>query len=207
MDLLWRRKLVRGVKSHSPKQLLDVATGSGDVAVEVLRQCPGTEIIGIDFCQPMLRHARRAGLTNLIVTDALYLPFADATFDAVTVAFGLRNMASWNDALIEWRRVLKPGGFLHILDFSQPRWQPFRGFYLFYLHRVLPRIAGILTKRRQAYEYLSRSIDEFPDGQNMCQLLRDTGFESVTAQPMSGGIASIYVGEKCPPTGAISRSQ
>jgi demethylmenaquinone methyltransferase/2-methoxy-6-polyprenyl-1,4-benzoquinol methylase len=195
-DILWRRKFVRGVQEKEPMLLLDVATGSGDVAAEVLKQCPGTEIIGADFCQPMLKHARRAGLTNLIVADGLCLPFKDATFDVLTVAFGLRNMACWKDALTEWHRVLKPNGSLHVLDFSQPSWQPFRGLYLFYLHKVLPRIAGLLTGRRQAYEYLSTSIDQFPQGEVMCTLFGETGFQEVTAESLSGGIASIYVGTK-----------
>ena len=194
-DILWRRKFVRKIKERHPKLLLDVATGSGDVALEIRRQSPDTEVIGADFCQPMLKHARNAGLANLLVTDGLRLPFADDTFDALTVAFGLRNMACWKDALLEWHRVLKPGGSIHVLDFAQPSWQPFKGAYLFYLHKVLPRIAGLLTQQRSAYEYLSTSIDHFPHGDAMCALIRDSGFENVVATPLSGGIASIYVGE------------
>lgn len=195
-DIWWRRRFVRTVKAHQPARVLDVATGSGDVATELLRQCPGIDVIGVDFCQPMLQHARAAGLRRLLVTDGLRLPFADDRFDALTVAFGLRNMASWKDALIEWRRVLKPGGTLHLLDFSLPTWQPFRGIYQFYLHRVLPRIAGALTGRRQAYEYLSSSIDQFPHGTAMVALMTEAGFTAGSAKPLSGGIASIYEARK-----------
>lgn len=193
-DILWRRKFVRGVKAGNPKMLLDVATGSGDVAKEVLRQCHDIDVIGTDFCQPMLAHARKSGLRNLVVADGMQLPFDDDAFDAVTVAFGLRNMACWKDALNEWRRVLKPGGSLHVLDFSQPTWQPFKGAYLFYLHKVLPKIAGLLTGHGAAYEYLSTSIDQFPHGPAMCSLISEAGFSNVEATPLSGGIAAIYVG-------------
>ncbi len=195
-DVLWRRKFVRGIKKAQPKVLLDIATGSGDVALEIRRQCPDIVVVGADFCQPMLLQARQAGLSDLLVADGLCLPFADATFDAVTVAFGLRNMASWKDALDEWQRVLRPGGTVHILDFSQPTWQPFRGLYLFYLHRVLPKIAGLLTGRRQAYEYLSTSIDQFPQGESMCRLIQESGFSSATHRPLSGGIATVYLAQK-----------
>ena len=195
-DILWRRKLVRGVREKSPKLVLDVATGSGDVASEIRKQCPNTETIGADFCRPMLGHARRAGLTNLLVADGLCLPFGNDSFDAVTVAFGLRNMASWKDALIEWHRVLKPAGSLHVLDFAQPTWQPLRGAYLFYMHRVLPHLAGLLTKRRRAFDYLSASIDLFPQGKAMCHLIREAGFQGVGTQTLYGGIVAIYVGVK-----------
>lgn len=195
-DILWRRRFVRGVRARSPRLLLDVATGSGDVAREVQRQAPEIAILGADFCAPMLGIARKAGVRNLVVADGLHLPVGDASFDAITVAFGLRNMASWTDALQEWHRILKPGGALHVLDFSQPSWQPFKGLYLFYLRKVLPKAAGILTGQRQAYEYLSTSIDQFPHGEAMCALLEKSGFNEVSAQGLSGGIASIYEGVK-----------
>lgn len=193
-DILWRRKFVRGVKADEPIHVLDVATGSGDVAKEILRQCPDIDVVATDFCQPMLATARKSGLTNLVVADGMQLPFDNAAFDIVTVAFGLRNMACWKDALSEWRRVLKPGGKLHVLDFSQPTWQPFKQIYLFYLHKVLPKIAGLLTGHGSAYDYLSNSINQFPHGRAMCALISEAGFTDVNATPLSGGIAAIYVG-------------
>lgn len=195
-DILWRRKLGRMIQAQTPRHLLDIATGSGDVAAEIAQRCPDTHIIGLDFCQPMLDHARKRGLSNLVVGDGLRLPFDDEAFDITTVAFGLRNMASWKDGLLEMSRTLKPNGTLYILDFSQPAWGVLRLPYLFYLHRVLPKIAGLLTNQRQAYEYLSSSIDQFPHGQAMCDLIESAGFASAKAVPLSFGIASIYVAQR-----------
>ncbi len=195
-DILWRRKLGQLIEGQQPARLLDIATGSGDVAAEIARRCPDTDIIGLDFCQPMLEHARKRALTNLVVADGLRLPFEDNTFDITTVAFGLRNMASWKDGLIEMARTLKPGGTLYILDFSQPTWKLLRFPYLFYLNKILPKIAGLLTNQRQAYEYLSSSIDQFPHGQAMCDLIKSAGFVSARSMPLSFGIASIYVAKR-----------
>ena len=195
-DILWRRKLGSMIEAQRPNYMLDIATGSGDVAAEITRRCPDTNIIGLDFCQPMLSHARKRGLANLVVADGLRLPFDDGTFDITTVAFGLRNMASWTDGLLEMARTLKPNGTLYILDFSQPTWSVLRGPYLFYLHHVLPKIAGLLTNQRQAYEYLSSSIDQFPHGEVMCDLIESSGFASAKALPLSFGFASIYVAHR-----------
>ena len=195
-DILWRRKLGSMIEAQRPNDMLDIATGSGDVVAEITRRCPDTNIIGLDFCQPMLNHARRRGLANLVVADGLRLPFDDGTFDITTVAFGLRNMASWTDGLLEMSRTLKPNGILYILDFSQPTWSLLRAPYLFYLHHVLPKIAGLLTNQRQAYEYLSSSIDQFPHGEAMCDLIISAGFASAKALPLSFGIASIYVAHR-----------
>jgi demethylmenaquinone methyltransferase/2-methoxy-6-polyprenyl-1,4-benzoquinol methylase len=126
------------------------------------------------------------------VADAMQLPFADATADAVTVAFGLRNMASWAGALREMARVLRPSGSLFVLDFSLPTWQPMRSLHLFYLRRCMPWIAGMLTGERAAYEYLCGSIEKFPAGASMCQLMVENGFEKAKHVPLSFGIASLY---------------
>lgn len=139
----------------------------------------------------MLREAVRKGATPVVAADGLALPFAPAVFDVVTVAFGLRNMASWQGALHEMRRVLRPGGHLLILDFSVPP-PPLRGVYRLYLHRLLPTIAGWLTGERGAYKYLGESIERFPAGRAMCGLLESAGFADPTAQRLSGGIVSLY---------------
>lgn len=192
IDVLWRKTTARQVAALSPRRVLDLATGSGDLAAAVQAACPSAVVIGADFSPPMLQEAQKRGLQNLIVADAMNLPFQDEVADVVTVAFGLRNMASWADALKEMSRVLKPGGSLFVLDFSLPTWQPMRGFHLFYLREVMPRLAGWLTGERGAYEYLCGSIEKFPSGAQMCQLMRENGYQQATAQPLTFGIASLY---------------
>jgi len=191
LDFLWRRRVARIVAAWRPGRILDLATGSGDIALTLRRHVPGAQIIGADFCVPMLREAVRKGLSPVFAADGLALPFADAVFDVVTVSFGLRNMASWPGALREMRRVLRPGGHALILDFSVPP-APLRWVYRPYLHRVLPWIAGRLTGERAAYEYLGDSIERFPSGAAMCALLAEAGFASPHARPLSGGIVSLY---------------
>ncbi len=191
-DYLWRRRAARIVRGWQPSRLLDLATGSGVLAASLQRVCPATTIIGADFSLPMLRRAQSTGrLRRLAVADAMGLPFGDGVFDAVTVAFGLRNMPSYRGALEETRRVLRPGGRLLILDFSVPAgW--WRGAYRFYLHRCLPRIAAFVSGERGAYEYLAESIERFPRGESMRALLAESGFASATAEELTGGIVSLY---------------
>ena len=191
LDFLWRRRAAQIVRAWNPGRLLDLATGSGDVALTLRRHCPETLIVGADFCLPMLREAVRKGSGPVVVADGLALPFPSAAFDVVTVAFGLRNMASWPGALREMHRVLRPGGHVLILDFSVPP-PPLRGLYRFYLHRILPKMAGWLTGERAAYEYLGESIERFPAGEAMCGLLESTGFAEPGAMRLSGGIVSLY---------------
>lgn len=197
-DILWRRKVARIVRQFAPRKILDLATGSGDLAMELARVCPGVHIVGADFCAPMLEEARKRNVPGLelLVADAMNLPFAAGTFDVVTVAFGLRNMASWPKAVAEMARVLTPAGHLVVLDFSLPTLPGLRGGYRFYLHRVLPKIAGFITRQRQAYEYLSASIEQFPSGEAMCALLKENGFTAARAVALNFGVASIYVADK-----------
>jgi demethylmenaquinone methyltransferase/2-methoxy-6-polyprenyl-1,4-benzoquinol methylase len=195
LDFLWRTRAVRMVAGWKPRSVLDLATGSGDLALALQQALPQAHIIGADFCLPMLRVAADKGLSPLVVADGTRLPFADGSFDAVTVAFGLRNMESWPGALRETSRVLAPGGHLLILDFSMPR-PPFAAIYRFYLHRVLPRIAGALTGNRAGYEYLGESIESFPSGQAMCRLIEDGNFRDARALPLAAGIVSIYTAVK-----------
>jgi demethylmenaquinone methyltransferase/2-methoxy-6-polyprenyl-1,4-benzoquinol methylase len=198
MDYLWRRRTSRLVRAWRPAVILDLATGSGVLAGTLARACPEAKIVGADFCQPLLRLATESGRLQMPVrADALRLPFADAVFDVVTVAFGLRNMASWPGALEEMRRVLKPGGHLLVLDFSLPRgW--WRGLYLFYLERCLPPIAGVVSGERSAYEYLAKSIGRFPQGEAMLELLGASGFRDASASALSGGIVSLYTASATP---------
>lgn len=193
IDVLWRRRVGKIIAAEDPQAVLDLATGSGDLARAVRRACgEGVEVIGADFCAPMLRHARKSGLTDLVVADGMRLPFDDASFDAITIGYGLRNMESWAGALREMRRVLRPEGRLVVLDFSLPPrawlWAPYR----FYLHRLLPWIGGALTGNHGAYAYLGESIERFPSGRGMQDLIEANGFLDAEWIPLLGGISSIY---------------
>jgi demethylmenaquinone methyltransferase / 2-methoxy-6-polyprenyl-1,4-benzoquinol methylase len=197
LDFSWRRTAREIVQKWRPGRVLDVATGSGDLAQAIRVRCPQALVVGADFCQPMLVTAAGKGLPLLVAADALGLPFEDGSFDAVTVAFGLRNMESWPGALLEMGRVLRPGGHLLVLDFSVPP-SPLRWIYRPYLHFVLPRVAAILTGEKAAYEYLGDSIEKFPQGAQMCELIETAGFSAAECQPLSGGIVSLYTAERTP---------
>lgn len=199
-DIWWRKTVTARIRQWQPARVLDVASGTGDLALEIQGQCPDCEVIATDFCAGMLAHAARRGVTHTLVADALQLPFTDGGFDVVTVAFGLRNMADYPAALREMRRVLKPGGRLLILDFSLPNGL-LRRPYRFYLHHVLPRLAGWLTGQRDAYEYLGGSIESFPSGTAMTGLLETCGFTGAAATPLTGGVVSIYQGSRPPLSG------
>lgn len=190
-DILWRKKVGRMVSDWKPATILDVATGTGDLALEIQRRCPDAQVTGSDFCPEMLAYAADDGVKETVVADAMNMPFDDDSYDVLTVAFGLRNMASWPDALKEMRRVLKPGGHLLVLDFSLPT-GVLRGPYRFYLNKVLPKIAGLMTGEGDAYEYLAGTIEEFPSGSQMMGLIESCGFTDAAAQSLSCGVASIY---------------
>ena len=195
LDFWWRRRAATIVRQWQPRRVLDLATGSGDLALTIARAIPGCAITGADFSSEMLARARAKGLAKTVVADALHLPFPPDSFDAVTVAFGLRNMADWRAALVEMARVLAVGGHLLVLDFSLPQ-GILRPFYRAYLHRVLPKLAGLVTGEKEAYDYLGATIEKFPSGPAMCELINGSGFEEARAQPLSGGIVTIYTASK-----------
>jgi demethylmenaquinone methyltransferase / 2-methoxy-6-polyprenyl-1,4-benzoquinol methylase len=203
MDVWWRKRLVGAVKAITPNAVLDLATGSGDVAFALGRQLsPDTQIVGMDFCQPMLDEAEikkreMGGFDNVSFQqgDGLALPVGDDHFDAVTISFGLRNMADRLQALREMRRVLRPRGRVFVLEFSQPyRW--FRPLYFFYLRHLLPRMAGAVTGDRAAYQYLNATIEQFPGREALAKELEAAGFSDVHARPMTLGIVALHVGRK-----------
>lgn len=195
MDVWWRLIVTKRIEKWKPKDLLDVASGTGELALSIQDALPACDIIATDFCAEMLDHAAARGIEKTVVADALHLPFHDDQFDVVTVAFGLRNMENYAAALKEMRRVLKQDGRLVILDFSLPKW-PIKPFYRWYLHFVLPKLAGWLTHQQDAYEYLGQSIETFPAGEQMLQLLESCGYQESSVQPLSFGVVSIYEGKK-----------
>lgn len=195
MDFSWRRRAARIVRDWRAAQVLDVATGSGDLALAIFKASPSASVTGVDFCLPMLQAARRKGLPFLVQADGLSLPFASASFDAVTIAFGLRNMESFQAGLAEMARVLRPGGHILILDFSLPR-GPLRPIYHFYLRRILPTLAALVTGNRDAYEYLGASIEQFPQGHALNALIAAAGFDEARCTPLTGGIVSLYTGRR-----------
>ncbi len=193
IDVLWRRMTARLVAEKHPKSILDLATGSGDLAQTLRQSCPEAKILGADFSVPMMREAQHRNFHHLIAADGMALPFQDASFDVLTVAFGLRNMASWPDALKEMRRVLSEQGHLFVLDFSLPTLPLVRPAYLFYLKNIMPRVAGWITGQRKAYEYLCSSVERFPSGLDMEKLMKDCGYIEVQTHKLSLGIASLYI--------------
>ncbi len=191
MDFWWRHVVTNRIKRLSPGNLLDVASGTGDLALKIQKEIPSCDVTATDFCAEMLAHASSRGVGKTLVADALDLPFSDGDFDVLTVAFGLRNMGDYDRALREMGRVLKPGGHLFILDFSLPA-GVLRTPYRFYLHRILPKMAGFLTKEKDAYEYLGGSIEQFPSGESMVALLEKNGLSQGTSTPMTCGVVSVY---------------
>lgn len=198
LDKRWRRIAVRKLQLLIPKnaRLLDVACGTGDLSIEIFEKT-GAEVIGVDFCRPMLELAKeKTQRICFIEGDALRLPFADETFDAVTIGFGLRNLSSTELGLRELRRVLKPEGWAAILEFSQPVSRGFRKLAVFYSARVLPRFGGWLSGSRSAYEYLPDSISRFPNQEKLAAMMCEAGFADVNFENLTGGVAALHTGRR-----------
>jgi demethylmenaquinone methyltransferase / 2-methoxy-6-polyprenyl-1,4-benzoquinol methylase len=165
------------------------------LALALQKKLPDAEITGVDFLPEMLELAQRKGVRQTILADAMKLPFPDASFDCVTIAFGLRNMENWRGALAEMSRVLRRDGHLLVLEFSLPTISIVRTIYRLYLHRCLPLLGSFLTGRKSAYDYLGDSIEEFPSGRAMIDLIEASGFRHAALQPLSYGIATIYTAQ------------
>jgi demethylmenaquinone methyltransferase/2-methoxy-6-polyprenyl-1,4-benzoquinol methylase len=202
IDKGWRRLVARHLQSSLVEgaRALDVACGTGDLSL-VLDAAGGAQVIGLDFCRPMLEIARRKAADGsrripFVEGDALRLPFADESFDVVTIAFGLRNLAGVEDGLQELKRILKPGGRAAVLEFSTPVVPGFRALFRFYFTRVLPLVGGIVSGSRGAYEYLPDSVSKFPDQKRLATLMRETGFEKVEYRNLTGGIAALHTGAR-----------
>jgi demethylmenaquinone methyltransferase/2-methoxy-6-polyprenyl-1,4-benzoquinol methylase len=196
LDFYWRARAAEIVDAWHPHTIADLATGTGDLALAMQNKLPHAELTGVDFLPEMLELARRKGVRRVVLADAMKLPFDDASFDCVTIAFGLRNLENCSVALTEMWRVLNARGHLLVLEFSLPTTPILRAVYRFYLHRCLPLLGSFLTQKKSAYDYLGDSIEEFPSGNAMCELMRGTGYVSPRFERLTGGIVTIYTAAK-----------
>jgi demethylmenaquinone methyltransferase/2-methoxy-6-polyprenyl-1,4-benzoquinol methylase len=201
IDQGWRRKVVRMVGEEPVGHLLDVATGTADLAI--LSSLKAAKVTGADISEGMLKLGRekvaKRGLADrisLVQADSEQLPFADGAFDAVTVAFGVRNFEHLDRGVRDMVRVLRPGGRLFVLEFSKPSKAPFKQLFRFYFHRVMPGVGKVISKDSAAYTYLPKSVDAFPEGPAFEQVMREAGLSEVRAIPLTGGIATLYRGRK-----------
>lgn len=194
LDRLWRRALVREGVKGAPRRVLDLATGTGDLAGLFRGRLPAARVVGADFCVPMMREGKRAGKDgwDWVAADALSLPFAAGAFEVVSLAFGLRNFSDPQAALREIRRVLAPAGRLLVLEFSMDLAPVFGGAYRFYFRSVLPRV-GKWVSGSDAYRYLNRSVEELPPPERVVSWIREAGFASVRTRRLAGGSVMLYV--------------
>jgi demethylmenaquinone methyltransferase / 2-methoxy-6-polyprenyl-1,4-benzoquinol methylase len=200
VDKRWRRIVATRVREKLPSSsacVLDVACGTGDLSL-TLFEITGAGVVGTDFCRPMLDIAagKTSGRIRLIEGDALDLPFRDGTFDAATIAFGLRNLSNVESGLAELSRVLKPGGWVAVLEFSRPANAILRPLFNLYFRKVLPWIGGVVSGSRNAYSYLPASVQKFPDQSQLSLLMERAGFDQVGYENLTGGIAALHMGRR-----------
>jgi len=202
IDIIWRRRAVQMLQPFRPKQILDVATGTADLAIEAARLNP-ERIIGIDISPKMLeigRHKIRSRKIDRLIAlesgEAEHLRFESGSFDAVMAAFGVRNFTDLELGLKEFYRVLRLGGCAMILEFSKPKLFPIKQMFHYYSDYLLPLLGGVVSKNRSAYKYLPSTVAEFPNSEEFCAMLRSAGFTTATCFPQTFGIASIYIAKK-----------
>lgn len=202
IDVVWRKKAIRQLVPIGPKQILDVATGTGDFAIEALRLAPD-KVVGVDISEGMLevgrvkmKNRKLDGKIELLYGDSENLPFEENKFDAVIVAFGVRNFEHLEKGLAEMLRVVRPGGKVVVLEFSKPRKFPFKQLYNFYFKFVLPKIGRWVSKDSSAYTYLPESVQAFPDGERFVEILNQLGYKNTSCKPLTFGISSLYTGTK-----------
>lgn len=203
IDRGWRRKVVKMAAGNSPRAILDVATGTGDLAIALARKIPEAHVVGVDISENMLALGRekvaRRELDERIVLragDAEALGFEEGEFDCVTVAFGVRNFGDIPKGLREMQRVLRPGGSCFVLEFSEPTVPLFSRVYRLYFHSVLPWMGRLISRDRAAYDYLPRSVDAFPAPERFSEMLREAGFTAIRVRKLTFGVAYIYEAEK-----------
>lgn len=202
IDILWRKKAIKQLKSLKPKLILDIATGTGDLAIEALKLKP-QKIIGVDISEGMLEVGRKKMIelgvedqVEMRLGDSEHLLFEDNKFDAVIVAFGVRNFENLEKGLADMKRVLRSGGKLVVLEFSKPTKFPMKQLYGFYFKAILPLIGKLVSSDNSAYTYLPESVAEFPYGQEFLNILEQTGFKETQCIPLTFGISSIYTATK-----------
>jgi len=200
VDKRWRRIVAERVRekiSSSRARVLDVACGTGDLSL-ALFEITGARVVGTDFCRPMLEIAAQKSSHPIpwIEGDALHLPFHDGSFEAVTIAFGLRNLANFEQGLAELRRVLTPGGWAAVLEFSRPTNAMLRPVFGLYFTKVLPLMGGFISGSHYAYSYLPASVEKFPDQQQLSLLMQRAGFDRVQFENLTGGIAALHMGRR-----------
>ncbi len=204
IDILWRKKAIRILKKENPKRVLDVATGTADFAMEAMRMNLGaSEIIGVDISEGMLdvgrKKVKEKGYDKVITLkrgDSENLPFEDNYFDGFTVAFGVRNFENLEKGLADMNRVLKPGALGIVLEFSKPKRFPVKQGFNLYFKYIMPTLGKLVSKDNRAYTYLPESVQSFPDGEDFINVMKKVGYVDTRCIPVSGGIASIYLGRK-----------
>ena len=190
MDVGWRKQLVVAVARQNPGKVLDLACGSGDVTTMLRETLPQAQVVGLDFSRALLNQAKGRGLATLAEADALKLPFADSSFDAVTIAFGLRNFSDRTAGLREIARVLKPGGVFGLLEFSPPP-MPWKLFWNFYLHHLMPLVAQLVARQGDSFRYLAQSIAEFPTPSALNHELASTGLKLLFSRSFSARLVQL----------------
>lgn len=202
IDVMWRKRAVKILSTIQPKKVLDVATGTGDFAIEI-SSLKDVKITGIDISEQMLavgihkvKQKRLTERIDMVVGDSENLPFSNEEFDAVTVAFGVRNFENLEKGLTEIQRVTRKGGMALVLEFSKPKNFLIKKLYLFYFNSILPFIGKIVSGDNSAYSYLPESVNQFPDDQEFLSILKNCGFTEVSQKRLTGGIATIYIGRK-----------
>jgi len=203
IDVSWRKRAIRELKELKPRKVLDVATGTADVAIMTSKYLNPEKIIGIDISEGMLNLGRQkvdklllSKQIELLKGDSEAINFPNETFDAITVAFGVRNFENLEKGLAEMYRVLKPGGKAVILEFSKPRRKGFKGLYNLYMNIIAPRAGQWVSKNKDAYQYLNQSVKAFPEGETFLHILQQVGFKNTTLKRLSLGICTIYCGSK-----------
>jgi demethylmenaquinone methyltransferase/2-methoxy-6-polyprenyl-1,4-benzoquinol methylase len=204
IDILWRKRAIRMIKKYQPKSILDVATGTGDFAILTAKHYREVDhITGLDLSEGMLEIGRKkiieqklSSRISMVKGDSEKLPFEDHSFEALTVAFGVRNFEDLKQGLREMHRVLKPEGVMAIIEFSKPKKFPIKQLFTVYFKHIMPTVGNWLSKDSRAYSYLPESVDAFPEGEAFKLILSNTGFSKIEIISLSGGIASIYFAQK-----------